>query len=84
MAPEGRADYVCRITADEGDIGRGTRVRDDYGKLWFKILDYTTEKVVTLCASPVELRAHCAHASQRDFCNAGFEFANRGVYENWN
>jgi type I restriction enzyme R subunit len=28
-------------------IGRGTRVRDDYGKLWFNILDYTgsaTEK----------------------------------------
>ena len=87
-------DYVCRVTGDEGDIGRGhmqrfqdvetrtpvilttsqllttgldaptcrnvvlvrlvnsmvefkqiigrgTRVRDDYGKLWFNILDYT-------------------------------------------
>jgi type I restriction enzyme R subunit len=87
-------DYVCRVTADEGDIGRGhlgrfqdvdtrvpailttsqllttgvdaptcknvvlarvvgsmsefkqiigrgTRVRDEYGKLWFNILDYT-------------------------------------------
>jgi len=87
-------DYVCRVTADEGDIGRGhmarfqdvetktptilttsqllttgldaptcknivlarvvgsmtefkqiigrgTRVRDDYGKLWFSIIDYT-------------------------------------------
>jgi type I restriction enzyme R subunit len=87
-------DYVCRVTADEGDIGRGhlskfqdvetqtpailttsqllstgvdaptckniviarvvgsmtefkqiigrgTRVRDDYGKLWFNIVDYT-------------------------------------------
>ena len=87
-------DYVCRVTAEEGDIGRGhlsrfqdvetsspvilttsqllttgvdaptcknivlvrvinsmtefkqiigrgTRVRDDYGKLWFSILDYT-------------------------------------------
>ncbi len=87
-------DYVCRVTADEGDIGRGhldrfqdvetrtpvilttsqllttgvdaptcknivlarivgsmsefkqiigrgTRVRDEYGKLWFSILDYT-------------------------------------------
>jgi hypothetical protein len=22
-------------------IGRGTRVRDDYGKVWFNILDYT-------------------------------------------
>lgn len=88
------ADYVCRVTADEGDIGRGhlsrfqdvetrtpvilttsqllttgvdaptcknvvlarvvgsmsefkqiigrgTRVRGDYGKLWFNIIDYT-------------------------------------------
>ncbi len=88
------SDYVCRVTADEGDvgrghlgrfqdvetqvpailttsqllttgvdaptcknvvlarvvgsmtefkqmIGRGTRVRDDYGKLWFNIIDYT-------------------------------------------
>lgn len=88
------ADYVCRVTSDEGDIGkghlsrfqdvdtkvpailttsqllttgvdvptcknivlarvvgsmsefkqiigRGTRVRDDYGKLWFNIIDYT-------------------------------------------
>ena len=87
-------DYVCRVTSDEGDIGRGhlarfqdvdgdtpvilttsqllttgvdaptcknvvltrvvgsmtefkqiigrgTRVRDDYGKLWFSIVDYT-------------------------------------------
>src|ERR1051325_157229 len=87
-------DYVCRVTADEGDIGRGhlsrfqdvesqipvilttsqllttgvdaptcknivlarvvgsmtefkqiigrgTRLRDDYGKLWFNIVDYT-------------------------------------------
>ncbi|MEX2175876.1 MAG: DEAD/DEAH box helicase family protein [Pirellulaceae bacterium] len=87
-------DYVCRVTADEGDvgkghwsrfrdveshtpailttsqllttgvnaptcknivlarvigsmtefkqiIGRGTRVRDEYGKLWFNIIDYT-------------------------------------------
>jgi type I restriction enzyme, R subunit len=90
----GYPDYVCRVTSDEGDIGRGhmqrfqdvetrtpvilttsqllttgldaptcrnvvlvrlvnsmvefkqiigrgTRVRDDYGKLWFNILDYT-------------------------------------------
>jgi type I restriction enzyme R subunit len=89
-----KPNYVCRVTADEGDIGRGhlgrfqdvetnvptilttsqllttgvdaptckniviarvirsmtefkqivgrgTRVRDDYGKLWFNILDYT-------------------------------------------
>jgi type I restriction enzyme R subunit len=90
----GFSDYVCRVTADEGQIGRGhlsrfqdvetqtptilttsqllttgvdaptcknivlarvigsmsefkqiigrgTRLRDDYGKLWFNILDYT-------------------------------------------
>jgi type I restriction enzyme R subunit len=90
----GNPDYVCRVTADEADIGRGhlsrfqdvetrtpavlttsqllttgvdaptcknivlarvvgsmsefkqmigrgTRVRDDYGKLWFNIIDYT-------------------------------------------
>jgi type I restriction enzyme, R subunit len=34
-------DYVCRVTAEEGDIGRGTRVRDDYDKYYFTILDYT-------------------------------------------
>jgi type I restriction enzyme R subunit len=91
---EQNPDYICRVTADEGDIGRGhldrfqdvetkvpailttsqllttgvdaptcknvvlarvvgsmtefkqmigrgTRVRDDYGKLWFNIIDYT-------------------------------------------
>ena len=26
-------------------IGRGTRVRDDYGKLWFEIIDYTGSAV---------------------------------------
>jgi type I restriction enzyme R subunit len=97
-------DYVCRVTADEGDIGRGhlsrfqelettspailttsqllttgidaptvknvvlvrivgsmcefkqiigrgTRVRDDYGKLFFNILDYTGS-ATTLFADP--------------------------------
>jgi type I restriction enzyme, R subunit len=98
------ADYVCRVTADDGDvgrghlsrfqeletqtptilttsqllttgvdaptvknvvlvrvvgsmsefkqiIGRGTRVRDDYGKLFFNILDYTGS-ATTLFADP--------------------------------
>lgn len=98
------ADYVCRVTADEGDtgrghlsrfqeletstpvilttsqllttgvdaptvknvvlvrvvgsmsefkqiIGRGTRVRDDYGKLFFNIIDYTGS-ATTLFADP--------------------------------
>ncbi len=36
---------ICRIvnsmTEFKQIIGRGTRVREDYGKLWFSILDYT-------------------------------------------
>ncbi len=33
---------TCRQFVDfKQIIGRGTRVRDDYGKLWFNILDYT-------------------------------------------
>jgi hypothetical protein len=46
-------------------IGRGTRVRDDYGKLWSNILDYTAQKVRTLCASPDKMRACWADAGQR-------------------
>ena len=30
-------------------IGRGTRVRDDYGKLYFTILDYTGSATQALC-----------------------------------
>ena len=36
-------------------IGRGTRVRDDYGKLWFNILDYTGS-ATRLFADPVVRR----------------------------
>lgn len=32
----GYSYFVCSVTADEGDIGRGSCVRDDYSKLWFK------------------------------------------------
>src|SRR5208282_372560 len=32
---------VNSMTEFKQIIGRGTRVRDDYGKLWFNILDYT-------------------------------------------
>ena len=31
-------------------IGRGTRVRDDYGKFFFNILDYTGSATLTSCA----------------------------------
>lgn len=35
------ARVVGSMTELKQIIGRGTRVRDDYGKLWFNILDYT-------------------------------------------
>lgn len=35
------ARVVNSMTEFKQIIGRGTRVRDDYGKLWFTILDYT-------------------------------------------
>jgi type I restriction enzyme R subunit len=35
------ARLVNSMTEFKQIIGRGTRVRDDYGKLWFNILDYT-------------------------------------------
>ncbi len=35
------ARVVCSMTEFKQIIGRGTRVRDDYGKLYFNILDYT-------------------------------------------
>ena len=35
------ARVVGSMTEFKQIIGRGTRVRDDYGKLWFSILDYT-------------------------------------------
>lgn len=35
------ARVVGSMTEFKQMIGRGTRVRDDYGKLWFSIVDYT-------------------------------------------
>jgi type I restriction enzyme R subunit len=35
------ARVVGSMTEFKQMIGRGTRVRDDYGKLWFNIIDYT-------------------------------------------
>jgi type I restriction enzyme, R subunit len=35
------ARVINSMTEFKQIIGRGTRVRDDYGKLWFSILDYT-------------------------------------------
>src|SRR5438067_7495676 len=115
-------DYVCRVTADEGDIGRGhlsrfqdvesrspvilttsqllttgvdaptcrniviarvvgsmtefkqmigrgTRVRDDYGKLWFNIIDYTGS-ATRLFADP-EFDGEPAFISEEEINAAG-------------
>ncbi len=115
-------DYVCRVTADEGDIGRGhlsrfqdvesqspvilttsqllttgvdaptcknivlarvvgsmtefkqiigrgTRVRDDYGKLWFNILDYTGS-ATRLFADP-DFDGEPAFISEEEIDSAG-------------
>jgi type I restriction enzyme R subunit len=35
------ARVVSSMTEFKQIIGRGTRLRDDYGKLWFNIIDYT-------------------------------------------
>jgi type I restriction enzyme R subunit len=44
-APTCKNVVLARIVGSMSEfkqiIGRGTRVRDDYGKLWFNILDYT-------------------------------------------
>src|SRR4029450_1811187 len=44
-APTCKNIVLARVVGSMTDfkqiIGRGTRVRDDYGKLWFNILDYT-------------------------------------------
>jgi type I restriction enzyme R subunit len=44
-APTCKNVVLARIVGSMTDfkqiIGRGTRVRDDYGKLWFNIIDYT-------------------------------------------
>ena len=39
------ARTVNSMTEFKQIIGRGTRVRDDYGKLWFEIIDYTGSAV---------------------------------------
>lgn len=44
-APTCKNVVIARVVGSMSEfkqiIGRGTRVRDDYGKLWFNILDYT-------------------------------------------
>src|SRR6185437_6609962 len=44
-APTCKNVVLARVVASMSEfkqiIGRGTRLRDDYGKLWFNIIDYT-------------------------------------------
>jgi type I restriction enzyme R subunit len=54
-APTCRNIALARIVSSMSEfkqiIGRGTRVREEYGKLWFNILDYTGS-ATTLFADP--------------------------------
>jgi len=46
-------------------VVRGSRAERRKGKRAdYRLTDHTAEKVRTLCASPDELRAHCANAGQ--------------------
>lgn len=67
-------------------VGRGTCVRDDYGKPWFSHSDCTAEKVRTLCASSDELRVRWADAGQRadiirQLVERGVDFATVAAQE---
>ncbi|MCB0810745.1 MAG: DEAD/DEAH box helicase family protein, partial [Flavobacteriales bacterium] len=59
-------------------IGRGTRVRDDYGKLWFNILDYTGS-ATALFADP-EFDGEPSLVTQEEIDAAG-EVTRREVQE---
>jgi type I restriction enzyme R subunit len=61
----------------EADIGRGTRVREDYDKLFFDILDYTAEKVRVLYRSPEDLASHWQDPATREALIA--QLADRGI-----
>ena len=55
------AQVVNSMTDFKQIIGRGTRVRDDYGKLYFNILDYTGSATPTLCRSGLRWRTRAPH-----------------------
>ena len=60
---------VNSMTEFKQIIGRGTRVRDDYGKLWFNILDYTGSAVARF-ADP-DFDGEPALATQAEIDQAG-------------
>ena len=59
------ARIVGSMTEFKQIIGRGTRVRDDYGKLWFNIIDYTGSATrlfadpTSTAIRPDHRRGHC-------------------------
>jgi type I restriction enzyme R subunit len=63
------ARTVNSMTEFKQIIGRGTRVRDDYGKLWFDIIDYTGS-VVARFADP-EFDGDPAFATQEEIDATG-------------
>jgi type I restriction enzyme R subunit len=63
------ARTVNSMTEFKQIIGRGTRVRDDYGKLWFEIIDYTGSAVARFADS--EFDGEPAFATQEEIDAAG-------------
>jgi type I restriction enzyme, R subunit len=63
------ARVVGSMTEFKQIIGRGTRVRDDYGKLWFNIIDYTGS--ATLRFADPEFDGDPAFISQEEIDAAG-------------
>src|SRR5574341_1090715 len=63
------ARTVNSMTEFKQIIGRGTRVRDDYAKLWFEIIDYTGSAVARF-ADP-EFDGYPAFATQEEINAAG-------------
>lgn len=63
------ARTVNSMTEFKQIIGRGTRVRDDYGKLWFDIIDYTGSAVARF--SDPEFDGFPALATQEEIDSAG-------------
>lgn len=63
------ARTVNSITEFKQIIGRGTRVRDDYGKLYFEIIDYTGSAVERF--SDPEFDGYPALATEEEINEAG-------------
>lgn len=63
------ARTVNSMTEFKQIIGRGTRVRDDYGKLWFDIIDYTGSAVARF--ADLEFDGYPAFATEEEIDATG-------------